>query len=499
MKSKLMEAFKAGNRARKKESVQNQAEEAVGRQKTRYKRNELIGSNISKAIAESMWKWCPEIFTAEAVNSPKWEDVDEWGGGNTVYIEDLSESGFNTGYIPIGDSDLSVSGIWIYFNLGYNSNPHEAGKFFISVTIYDELTADEADLVGMGFTNDAGYWRGKQIQIGMRDMPDGLKETLYKTNCEVFGDYWGYEPETADASVLEAFRAGNRARKKEAVQDTAAVTDLQPYTDIEGIRGIIGQYGEFPYSITDYENRQGHIINHITISSETGNTCEIQDLLFKWKLEMTQHLKGDTENGFTTDGNIIRLDLNISESPSNSIVLIADDVPNEEIPLTRNGFENLMKSLKSVNDNVEKFFNSGYVSSFVYDMMRFWYEDFSMLQKEYHPYPPTPTQIKIRMKNLISKMLGIMFISRMPGGECQMIIKESGHKPVNADEQSDILKGWMFKKYEGIRMFVKFMNGNAGDCARTAREMYDWLLQKFGMMTRLPDWTVLENCGIFSH
>jgi len=48
-------------------------------------------------------------------------------------------------------------------------------------------------------------------------------------------------------------------------------------------------------------------------------------------------------------------------------------------------------------------------------------------------------------------------------------------------------------------MLVKFMNGNAGDRARAAREMYDWLLQKFGMMTRLPDWTVLENCGIFSH
>ena len=496
MKSKLIEAFKAGNRARKKESVQDRAEETVGRHMTQYKRNELTESNISKVIAESMWKWCPEIFTAEAVNSPKWEDVEEWGGGNTVYIEDLSGSGFNTGYIPIGDSDLSVSGIWIYFNLGCNSNPHEAGKFFISVTVYDELTADDADLIGMGFTNDAGYWRGKQIQIGMRDMPDGLRDVLYKTNCEVFGDFWGYEPETADASVLEAFRAGNRARKKETMQDTAAVTDLPPYTDIEGIMGIIGQYGEFPYSITDYENRQ----SHITISSETGNVCKIQDLSFEWKLEMTQHLKGDTENGFTTDGNIMRLDMYIDEkSLSTSINLTADDVPYEETPLTRTGFENLMKSLKSINDNAEKFFDSGYVSSFVHDMMCFWYEDFSVLQKEYHSYPPTPTHIKVKMKNLISRMLGMMFISRMPGGDWQMIIKECGHKPADADEQSDILKGWMFKDYGEIRVLTKFMNGNAGDCTRAAREMYDWLLQKFDMMTRIPDWTVLRNCGIISH
>ena len=491
----MNEAFKTGNRARKKESVQDQTEETVGRQKTRYTREELDKSNISKAIAESVWKWCPEIFTAEAVGSPKWEDTDEWGGGNTVYIDDLSGSGFNTGYIPIGDSDLSVSGIWIYFNLGYYSDPSKKGTFFINVEVYDELTADKADLIRMGFTNDAGYWEGNQIQIGMKDMPDGLKETLYKTDCEVFGDYWGYEPETADASVLEAFRAGNRARKKEAVQDTAAVTDLPPYTDIEGIRDIIGQYGEFPCVITDKD----HPV-HITISSEAGNTYKIQDLSFKWKLEMAQHLDGGTENGFTTNGNIMRLDLYIDEeSPSTSIVLTADDVPYEEIPLTRAGFENLMKSLKSINDNAEKFFNSGYVSSFVHDMMCFWYEDFSVLQKEYHSYPPTNAQIKVRMKSLISRMLGLMFISRMPGGDWQMIIKEYGHKPVNADEQSDILKGWIFKKYGEIKVLIKFMNGNAGDCTRAAREMYDWLLQKFGMMTRLPDWTVLKNCGIISH
>lgn len=489
------EAFKTGNRARKKESVQDQTGETAGRQKTRYTRKDLDKSNISRAIAESLWKWCPEIFTPEFVNSPAWEDVDEWDGGNTISIDDLSQSGADVGYVPIGDSDLSVSGIWIYFNLGHYSDPSKKGTFFINAEVYDELTALTADLAGMGLKARGGYWESNQVQIGMKDMPDGLRETLDRVNRDIFGGYWGYEPNTADSSVLEAFRAGNQARKKEAVQDTAAITDLSPYTDIEGIRGIIDQYSEFPYTITDND----HPVR-ITISSKIGNVCKIQDLPFEWNLEMTQHLRGDTENGFTTDGNNIRLDLYIDgDSMSNSIVLTAEDVPYEKTPLTRAGFENLMKSLKSINDNAGKFFNSGYVSSFVHDMMCFWYEDFSILQKEYHSYPPAPAHIKVKMKNLISKMLGLMFISRMPGGDWQMIIKECGHKPANADEQSDILKGWMFKEYGEIRVLTKFMDGNAGDCTRAAREMYDWLLQKFGMMTRLPDWTVLENCGIISH
>ena len=247
IKKTVKEAFRAGNRARKKESVQDTVEsvDKLQQQIDKFREQTGIGLEIVKGKP-----YCNIYLDLENC-----KDLTELPDGLTV-------RGFFclnrcTGLTKLPDN-MTVNGDF-YLNdcINLTSLPHGLTvKGCMYLKNCKGLTSFPADLIVKG--------------TSIYRVPESLFPFFKSIGVEVRfigGIYTIYTKDWMDRRhmVNEAFRAGNRARRKESVQDTVDSDMDRPVTDPEKVAALFKDIaGRYP-DVTRFERKYAGTFCDLTV------------------------------------------------------------------------------------------------------------------------------------------------------------------------------------------------------------------------------------------
>ena len=216
----INEAFKAGNRARKKEAAQDTVGTFDGLLITPDKVRDYIGTDIL-----SIDKMCTNISWRELINRLLSEVFEKPHSKVDTYVKHENGISISTYYYTGRESYILVSG-----NNGYVMRLRVDGeghpdKFTVGITFYDRGVRCLRDRGGdkeYETVLERDNWHGYEFNDeGLLMFCQFLSTGIVPAGFAV-----------KDVVLDEAFKAGNRARKKEAVQDTVeSVNSVQDQID----------------------------------------------------------------------------------------------------------------------------------------------------------------------------------------------------------------------------------------------------------------------------
>jgi len=212
----LKEAFRAGNRARKKETAQDTVGTFGDLLITPDRVRDCIGTDI-----ESVEKMCANGSWRKLINGLLSEVFEKPHSNVDTYIKHENGVSISTYYYTGRESHIMVSG-----NNGYVMRLRVDGeghpeKFTVGITFYDRgvrcLRSRGGDKEYETVLERDNQWRGDGYEFN----DGGLLMFCQFLSTGIVPAGFAVE----DVVLDEAFRAGNRARKKEAIQDTVESVD----------------------------------------------------------------------------------------------------------------------------------------------------------------------------------------------------------------------------------------------------------------------------------